>query len=110
MPRHAVHSPVLGSDADRDAPRLLLALRAGDGALGLARDLAHDFFALFLGDVLDQRLVGLLELGIDVDPPMRLCASDPLCAEHHPYRDGTTLHGAACHACMFLPTVTPASA
>jgi hypothetical protein len=34
---------------------------------------------------------------------MRLCASDPLCAEHHPYRDGTTLHGAACHACMFLP-------
>ena len=34
---------------------------------------------------------------------MRLCASDPLCAEHHPYRDGTTLHGAACHACLFLP-------
>lgn len=34
---------------------------------------------------------------------VRLCASDPLCAEHHPYRDGTTLHGAACHACMFLP-------
>lgn len=34
---------------------------------------------------------------------MRLCASDPLCAEHHPYRDGLTLHGAACHACLFLP-------
>ncbi|MDY0167606.1 MAG: DUF1998 domain-containing protein [Thermoguttaceae bacterium] len=34
---------------------------------------------------------------------MRLCASDPLCAEHHPYRDGTTLHAAACHACLFLP-------
>ncbi|MFV2067095.1 MAG: DrmB family protein [Pirellulales bacterium] len=34
---------------------------------------------------------------------MRLCASDPLCAEHHPFRDGTTLHGAACHACLFLP-------
>ncbi len=34
---------------------------------------------------------------------MRLCASDPLCAEHHPYRDGTTLHSASCHACLFAP-------
>ncbi len=34
---------------------------------------------------------------------MRLCASDPLCAEHHPYREGTTLHGAACHGCLFAP-------
>jgi hypothetical protein len=34
---------------------------------------------------------------------MRLCASDPLCAEHHPYGDGITLHGAACHACLFAP-------
>lgn len=34
---------------------------------------------------------------------MRLCASDPLCAEHHPHRNSLTLHGAACHACLFLP-------
>ena len=34
---------------------------------------------------------------------MRLCASDPLCAEHHPHRDGTTLHAASCHACLFAP-------
>jgi hypothetical protein len=34
---------------------------------------------------------------------MKLCASDPLCAEHHPSKDGLTLHGAACHACLFLP-------
>ena len=34
---------------------------------------------------------------------MRFCASDPLCAEHHPHRDGTTLHAAACHACLFAP-------
>jgi hypothetical protein len=34
---------------------------------------------------------------------MRLCASDPLCAEHRPIKDGLTLHGAACHACLFLP-------
>lgn len=34
---------------------------------------------------------------------MRLCASDPLCNEHHPYKEGITLHGAACHACLFAP-------
>lgn len=34
---------------------------------------------------------------------MRLCASDPLCAEHAPTQDGLTLHGAACHACLFAP-------
>ncbi|MBV8557470.1 MAG: DUF1998 domain-containing protein, partial [Planctomycetaceae bacterium] len=45
-----------------------------------------------LGRHLDQALEG-----------MRLCASDPLCAEHHPIKDGLTLHGAACHACLFLP-------
>lgn len=32
-----------------------------------------------------------------------LCSSDPLCADHVPDRDGSTLHGAACHACMFAP-------
>jgi hypothetical protein len=32
---------------------------------------------------------------------MRLCASDPLCAEHDPPQDGLTLHAAACHACLF---------
>lgn len=31
-----------------------------------------------------------------------LCASDPLCSEHDPRRDGS-LHGAACHACLFAP-------
>ena len=34
---------------------------------------------------------------------MKLCGSDPLCAEHHPYKQGISLHGAACHACMFAP-------
>jgi len=32
-----------------------------------------------------------------------LCASDPLCAEHEPDLEGVTLHGAACHACLFAP-------
>ncbi|MDY3556174.1 DUF1998 domain-containing protein [Gemmata sp. JC717] len=34
---------------------------------------------------------------------VKLCASDPLCAEHHPYRGGITLHAASCHACLFAP-------
>ena len=32
---------------------------------------------------------------------VRLCTSDPLCAEHSPY--GDSMHAAACHACLFLP-------
>ena len=31
----------------------------------------------------------------------KLCSSDPLCAEQLPVTSGLTLHGAACHACMF---------
>lgn len=34
---------------------------------------------------------------------MRLCASDPLCAEHTPLTEPQTLHAAACHACLFAP-------
>ncbi|HEX2986937.1 MAG TPA: DUF1998 domain-containing protein, partial [Chloroflexota bacterium] len=52
------------------------------------------------------RLGEPLELGRHIGfalEEMRLCASDPLCAEHHPFRDGLTLHGAACHACLFAP-------
>jgi hypothetical protein len=46
------------------------------------------------------------ELGRHVAGALRdaaLCASDPLCAEHDPDPEGMTLHGAACHACMFAP-------
>ena len=57
-------------------------------------------------------LGGLVELG---DPmtlgrhmeqaleSMRLCASDPLCAEHRPDGLGRGIHGACCHACQFAP-------
>ncbi len=31
-----------------------------------------------------------------------LCASDPTCSEHRP-EYGTSLHAAACHACLFAP-------
>lgn len=34
---------------------------------------------------------------------IRVCASDPLCAEHDPSGATGGLHGAACHACLFAP-------
>ncbi|MBA2535352.1 MAG: DUF1998 domain-containing protein [Rubrobacter sp.] len=43
-------------------------------------------------DVLGTHLDAALE-------QVRLCASDPLCAEHAPQE--AVLHGAACHACLF---------
>jgi hypothetical protein len=46
------------------------------------------------------RLGRLVDQALDA---ARLCASDPLCAEHHPWRDGQSLHAAACHACLFSP-------
>ncbi|MBD2450098.1 DUF1998 domain-containing protein [Nostoc sp. FACHB-152] len=45
-------------------------------------------------------------LGYHIDQAleqMRLCASDPLCAEHTPFKGATSLHWAACHACLFSP-------
>jgi hypothetical protein len=32
-----------------------------------------------------------------------LCSSDPLCADHVPTTEDQTMHGAACHSCLFLP-------
>ena len=34
---------------------------------------------------------------------MRLCTSDPMCANHCPGNNEDVLHGAACHACLFVP-------
>lgn len=34
---------------------------------------------------------------------MRLCASDPLCADHRPDTLGRGIQGACCHACQFAP-------
>ncbi len=34
---------------------------------------------------------------------VRLCSSDPLCAEHDPGNETPALHGAACHSCLFGP-------
>ena len=45
-------------------------------------------------------------LGYHIDQALQqisLCASDPLCAEHTPSTGPTSLHWAACHACLFSP-------
>lgn len=34
---------------------------------------------------------------------MEMCSSDPLCAEHEATHDETSVHWAACHACLFSP-------
>lgn len=32
-----------------------------------------------------------------------LCSTDPTCADHLPNENEITLHGASCHACLFVP-------
>lgn len=32
-----------------------------------------------------------------------LCSTDPMCAGHSPEKGEVVLHGAACHACLFVP-------
>jgi hypothetical protein len=36
---------------------------------------------------------------------LRLCANDPICADHDPLAEGDerSLHGAACHGCLLVP-------
>ena len=55
-------------------------------------------------------LGGLVSLGkpenlrLHVDQALenaQLCPSDPLCAERTPLTEGLSLHGSACHACLF---------
>lgn len=57
-------------------------------------------------------LGGLVELGNDLTlgrhlhqalENLRICTSDPLCAEHAPSKDGRGIHAASCHACLFSP-------
>jgi hypothetical protein len=47
-----------------------------------------------------QSLGRLVEQALE---EMRICGSDPLCAEHSPMGDGRGVHGACCHACLFAP-------
>jgi hypothetical protein len=51
-----------------------------------------------LGD--DQLLGRLMSRALE---RLELCSTDPMCADHLPGLDDDTLHGASCHACLFLP-------
>lgn len=33
----------------------------------------------------------------------QLCSTDPMCADHLPEGEDDSLHGASCHACLFVP-------
>jgi hypothetical protein len=94
------------------------ALECGYGAAGLRERLyADETSASHMAGILlytaapdsEGTLGGLVELGrpdrleqlfLDAIDQAGLCSSDPLCAEHEPGSDGS-LHGAACHACLF---------
>jgi hypothetical protein len=68
---------------------VLLSTAASDseGTLGGLVALGH---ARYLKRLLDQAFDDALH-----------CSSDPLCAEHVPIDPSSTLHAAACHACLF---------
>jgi hypothetical protein len=87
--RERIYSRTTGEGTPMASVLLYTAAPDSEGTLGGLVSLGEP-------DTLGRHLDQALEA-------MRLCASDPLCAEHHPYHDGTTLHGAACHACLFLP-------
>lgn len=75
---------------DRDMAGILLYTAAPDseGTLGGLVELGRP-----------ESLADLLESAMS---RAERCGSDPLCAEHQPGRD-RSLHGAACHSCLFVP-------
>jgi hypothetical protein len=91
----SIRERIYAAEGPKDSPSmagLLLYTAAPDseGTLGGLVSLAEP-----------GKLGRLLTLALE---QIKLCASDPLCAEHHPTKDGiASLHGAACHACMFAP-------
>jgi hypothetical protein len=87
--RERLYCHVPGDDKHMAGVLIYTAAPDSEGTLG-------GLCALGRPDRLGHHLDEALEM-------VRLCASDPLCAEHRPSSEGTTLHGAACHACTFLP-------
>lgn len=91
----SIRERIYASDGDVDAPGMagLLLYTAAPDSEGTLGGLVS------LGE--PDKLGRLITLALE---HIKLCASDPLCAEHHPTKDGSmSLHGAACHACLFSP-------
>ena len=85
--RERIYAPG-GPEAEEGSILIYTAAPDSEGTLGGLVSLGEPDE---LGRLLDQALAHA-----------GLCASDPLCSEHDPTKDGT-LHGAACHACLFAP-------
>ena len=84
--RERVYADV--TDGESQAGILIYTAAAdSDGTLGGLVDLGHP-----------SNLGRLLRQAFD---RAKVCASDPLCAEHQPRKD-SSLHIAACHACSFV--------
>ncbi len=86
-----IYSRNQAKDADGPAMAGLLLYTAAADSEGTLGGLVSLGRPRELGRHLDQALES-----------MKLCASDPLCAEHVPGGESATLHGAACHACLFV--------
>jgi hypothetical protein len=84
--RERIYASPHGEGAGTAGIMLYTAAPDSEGTLGGLVELGRPSN---LGRLLDQAL-----------ERARLCSSDPLCAEHRPGTD-RSLHGAACHACLF---------
>jgi hypothetical protein len=85
--RERIYASGFGQDPDMAGVLVYTAAPDSDGTLGGLAQLGQPDR---LGELIAQALARA-----------RICASDPLCAEHVPDHD-RSLHGAACHACSFV--------
>jgi hypothetical protein len=85
--RERIYASGYGQDPDMAGVLVYTAAPDSDGTLGGLAQLGQPDR---LGELIAQALARA-----------RICASDPLCAEHVPDHD-RSLHGAACHACSFV--------
>jgi hypothetical protein len=91
--RERIYSAEAGGDGPAMAGILLYtAAPDSEGTLGGLVSLGHP---ALLGGVLARAV-----------ERVGLCGSDPLCADHCPDESEDALHGAACHACLFVPETT----
>lgn len=86
--RERVYASAPGDDRDMAGLLIYTAAPDSEGTLG-------GLVRLGRREELERLLTQALERA-------ELCSSDPLCAEHEPEHD-RSLHGAACHACLFAP-------
>jgi hypothetical protein len=85
--RERIYASARGESPERAGVLVYTAAPDSDGTLGGLVELGKS-----------ENLGRLIEQALE---RTRICASDPLCAEHIPTHD-RSLHGAACHACSFV--------